>query len=660
MTTQDTRPPTLFVLELEGEAVQATIEPDFAIPAPFDVVASYGGVGLALGALARAMPDASSAGALAIGVGPGVVRGLPTAARATLFGRAALGGRLAQGQVGGSLGARLAVLADALVVRGRATGGRVLVVDANGRARLESVELPDDLLERNALLARRHETDAILCVGRAAERGVRFASIAVGGESPSFVGRGGLGLTLVELGLVAIVFSGAARSTRAQSPLTASLAASPRLLVRSEEGSLELWDRADSEGEVAHGGALAEQARGARATQHGCRGCPTPCGWTFERPGGKERGARFAAMRSLGAGLGVESFDDALRLLERANAVGVDAKELGAVLKASGIGSDVEELARAIDALGEAESRLGLGVVALDAAARTLHSQVVLSTRDPARLLGQCVGGGGVDPMRSFSVLTDVREPAHWRRWLEGTEITHAMLDSRTLEGKGRLVAFSEELAAAVDLVGFCAFSTGALLADGLVELDELARELGLVDAKSLRVAGASFALARRILDEAWGFDPRAETPDWCQERVGAAGMLPEYRSARGLSPEGRVLPTTLAKLGTRDVLVPKRPLAAGQASRAASTTAKRVELVATGELAERLIADLGPAPHLVDVPAPGTVEALLETLSERSATARFLGPARPIVIRRGDALPLTELLVEGDRLDLVLAVAGG
>ena len=102
--------------------------------------------------------------------------------------------------------------------------------------------------------------------------------------------------------------------------------------------------------------------------------------------------------------------------------------------------------------------------------------------------------------MRSFSVLTDVPDLARWAAWLAPTELDASSLDARTQVGKGRLVAFSEALLAAVDLVGFCAFTAGALLADGLVELDALARHLGFESATDLRVAGASYVLLRRHL----------------------------------------------------------------------------------------------------------------------------------------------------------------
>ncbi|MEX1025644.1 MAG: aldehyde ferredoxin oxidoreductase N-terminal domain-containing protein [Planctomycetota bacterium] len=662
-------------LRVAPDGVHAAFQDDCEFPGPLAAVARLGGVGLGLALLGLAAPTAARSAPLVVAVGEAVRRGTPTAVRATLLSRAALGGRVAQGQVGGSLGPRLAGLASALVVEGGgAPPGSVLVVEAGGAARLEMLELPDDLTQRTALLARRFGTDAVLAVGRAAERGVRFASLAAGGAAPSFVGRGGLGLALARTGVSALVLVAPPVDPVADRAFAERLLASPRLAARSAAGSLELFFAAAASGDLVdgdgraltalEGASRAHDAAALGVARHGCRGCPTPCGWTFESARGEDRPARFAATRGLGDELGITRFEDTLRLLAAADRVGVDAKELGAALalERASLG-DVAALKRRIDELGSSDSPLAEGAVALArraaGAPRALHGQVVRATTNQARLLGQCVGGGGVDPMRTFTVLSDSATLESWRAWLAPVDVPAAALDGGTGVAKGRLVAFQEELLAAVDLVGFCAFTAGALLADGLSTLDELGVRLGFADGRALRSAGATYVVARRWLDEAWGADPADERPDWAARELDAPGMLAEYRACRGLALDGRTNDELLAALGTEALLDPVRPLARyADAAPAPAPRSATVHLSAIGPLAEALARDLGV--ELAICVTPARVAALLEHLAHLPATAAFAGRATPAVWRAGQHLTPDFDLADGDRLDLVLAISGG
>jgi hypothetical protein len=125
-------------LDLGGDPAVARPRPFAADDPALRRVAARSGTALALALFARDAADPASDAPLVVGVGECVRRGLPTAARAGVSSRSPLSGRLADGQVGGDLGRRLASVADALVLRGRcAEAGALLVVDARGRARLE-------------------------------------------------------------------------------------------------------------------------------------------------------------------------------------------------------------------------------------------------------------------------------------------------------------------------------------------------------------------------------------------------------------------------------------------------------------------------------------------------------------------------------------------
>jgi aldehyde:ferredoxin oxidoreductase len=139
-----------------------------------------------------------------------------------------------------------------------------------------------------------------------------------------------MGAVLGGLGLKAVcVRARAGRATRPrEAALLETLARSPRLAERSRGGTLELFSSAAARGlaERGAGEALAVEAGERAAEQHGCRGCPTPCGWVFERSDGTRQGARFGASHALGLALGFESLDEALFLLAACDRLGIDAK----------------------------------------------------------------------------------------------------------------------------------------------------------------------------------------------------------------------------------------------------------------------------------------------------------------------------------------------
>ena len=143
--------------------------------------------------------------------------------------------------------------------------------------------------------------------------------------------RGGLGAALASAGVVALtVESGPGPSSPAgaggdASDLERALVRSPRLLSRASGGTLELAPTRATDLEV----------EGARE-KHGCAGCPTPCGWSFQvegrgGPSGAPRvGGRFSALQ------GFADRGDPLALLQRCNDLGVDARVAARLLAGAG------------------------------------------------------------------------------------------------------------------------------------------------------------------------------------------------------------------------------------------------------------------------------------------------------------------------------------
>ena len=605
---------------------------------------------------------------LAVCVGSLVRRGYPTAARASVASRAPLTGLFSEGLVGGSLGRRLAAVADGMFVSGRVEGaGQVLVVDANGDARLE---VHADLAgasprEVHSRLEARLGPCGTLSIGLAGERGIALASLASGGDVPHFVGRGGLGAVLGRCGLKAIAVCAPEVPEAGSSDLVARLGRSPRLLARAEGGTLELFDAFAQRGDVAGSAAdlarLGEQARVARAGRHGCRGCPTPCGWEFDTRRGAAQSARFGASHALAAALRFSDLDDALELLRTCDELGLDAKELGATLALVGPRdlAHAQALVREICAGSGEGARLARGSVAL---ARELGLETpsakgaaVRPDGSVASLLGQCVSSRGGDPMRTFPFLAvDGADLAAFRASI-GIALPAQAADPSSPEGKGRLVAWHEDWANALDMLGFCAFSGAALLADGLFTPEELSRELAADNFAgselSLLDAGGALSVLQRRLNERYGALPGSDEPSWPAGRARIGEAWAEYASVRGLDPHsGRV---TAERCEALEALRPWR-------CELAVTELRPVEPLREPRRrgCVTLRARGGELRTLeLELELPATAGEVLAALGR--SEPRWVS-ARPAIFREGVALSHDALVRADDELTLLVVLAGG
>jgi len=645
------------------------------------VLAEFGGGALGLAILLAARRRGAPA-PLVLAVGEAVREGLPTAARAAVLGLSPASGLYAEGHVGGPLGARLARNLDALALGGRTTlTGAVLVLAADGRPALVArpALLGLGAAETNRRLALEFAPASVLSIGPAGERGSVLSNLAAGEAPPSFVGRGGLGARLGELGLKAVVVCGAEPAARGEGELRARLLSSPRLAARAAGGTLELVAAAAARGELARAEAhaLAHEVETRREERHGCRGCPTPCGWVFERAGGGRQGARFGASEALGSDLGL-GFGEALELLALCDELGLDAKEVGALLALELAAGTLPRGARAalelyVRALLDAGAPGARGVAQrareLGCAVPLVRGLALRPARELAERLGQRVASGGTDPMKSFPFLLESAGIAALRALVPGQPLPEAALDPRTPLGKGRLVWGHENLVAAVDTTGFCAFSAAGLLADELASLDELAQWIlpaalreparsawaAVTPGARLLALGAHVVLARRELDALRTDGADVELPEFAQAELAQPGLLDEYRALRGLDAADAPHAQALAAFGTPAVLAlarcadgaPLEPVAAGPRQLA------RVRLRG---------ADL-PAGAELELALPAPLGALLEALRAHPelAAGRFHdGRFLPAVFRGGRRLVPSELVHPGDELEFLALIGGG
>jgi len=611
---------------------------------------------------------------LAVSVGDAVVRGVPTAARATVTGRAPERPGVTEAQVGGGFARAMAAAGlDVLVVSGGGPAARIRLVpdappvvesvDGPLEAPPRALRGPRTIPERAAALVA--EGECALLVGPGADLGLSFANIAsVDGprdRAPSFVGRGGLGAAFARAGVVAIVAEGeAAAPDPADAALLALLRRSPRLAARAAEGTLELG---------AHRAArdLAEEARGRPRERHGCRGCPTPCGWVFDLPGGRAVGGRFSALRAALGG------DDAMAFVERCNALGVDAVAAAEVLG----GAPPEDL---LDAGSPARQR-----AAERAAAPRPADLDVAVPGDLAAAVGVAVSARGPEPLRSLSVFgldpSSARAIVTPLPWTDGAD---AAADA------GTLARWHECFAAALDVVGFCAFSGAGLLADGVATPGELAARLA-------PVRGARPGWSLRGVGAGEGQDPAADMLAAGAEHLARHARLGGGHDAQGRAagradgPGGEALARAIEAYG-RAASVPFLPAPLPGASgrggadpagpgpdaggeprdpdRTRGTSAPsgasdlpRVRLRASGFLAER-IAGHGERELLVEVAAATPADAVRALAASRPGSARWLlgpdGRVLPAALVGGAPTGPAAALRDGDLVELVLLIPGG
>jgi len=381
----------------------------------------------------------------------------------------------------------------------------------------------------------------------------------------------------------------------------------------------------------------------------------------------------------LGVALGLDDPTDALGLLAACDEVGVDAKEAGAALevwaraRALGLTEDGPSFGVAEDfsgkirdlARGEGEGwALSLGAEGLaerfGLEAPTSRGEALRPRHGVGGTLAAEVAARGAEPMRTFAFLLEGGIPRERAaKIVAPLGLSSRGLDPEDAREKGRLVWWHENFVAAIDSTGFCAFSAAGALADGVMELEELAAELlGVPTSSAAREEFLSRGAALCLLAlEVTG--PRTSGSSSLDELM---EPWEEYRALRGLDSAGAVLPEVAAGLGRGGVLRWDRAGSVTEEERPAHSQARgdgELSFSGTGELGHALGDKL-----VLSVELPLSMREALEVLSRERAEVRkllFVNES-PIATgwRDGERVDLDDQLADGDHLDLVLAVGGG
>ena len=544
-----------------------------------------GGVGLATYLLNALCPPGADplgpANPLIFAASPFIGTGITTAAKLAVATRSPQ-----TGMIGDSLSSSYLAISlkrtghDALVLLGRADEPTLLVVD-DDRVRFEPA---DDLLGLDpaataaSVRARLGADYRVAAIGRAGERGVRYASIVNDGR---LAGRTGGGAVMGAKNLKAIAVRGS-HATSVADP--AGLAAAARDLAARSLGpatakyrevgtaaNVAFFDRVGIlptrnfssgrfEGAEAIGGETLLLEHG--ADKHACAACTVGCEHHYQtrddKPSKKVR-LEYETLFALGSLCGVDDPNVVLRAAARCDELGMDAISTGATVawamecRQRDVGTgfddelpafgDGEALLRTIERIG---TREGVGALLAEGSRRA----------------AELVGGGsgdwamhvkglempGYDPRQlptfALGLAVAARGACHNRTTAYEVDLSDQLEPDATPLERARAAAASEDRAALMDSLTICKFLRGCF-ADFEAETAALYEMVtGLeTSADDLRAAGARIVAEKKLFNQRQGWTRaddtlpprlRADVPD-------LDAMIEAYYQLRGWNPDGTV-----------------------------------------------------------------------------------------------------------------------
>ncbi|MCG8338282.1 MAG: aldehyde ferredoxin oxidoreductase family protein [Proteobacteria bacterium] len=338
----------------------------------------------------------------------------------------------------------------------------------------------------------------------------------------------------------------------------------------------------------------------ADSKKHGCFRCPLTCGkrWSIKTgnlKGEQGNGLEVAHLISLGLTLGVRNIAEILFLIKRCNQMGLDLNEFSGVLGMA-VDARIRNLITAEDCdgllldWGNAKAfdqmvdlvahRNGLGnilaegtklaaeIIGGGAENYALHMKGMHwpAHSAPPFVLAFSTSTRGGDFLKGVPHLLLQPVNAHISKKLFGA--TAKTMNIYSHEDKGRSVWWHENYKMVTDSLGICFYLTQTLITHGILSPDHLARILNTAcgyrfDGEKIMIAGERGYQVERAINNLRGFSrkedsftKRPEPDSWGQGiDLNKKGMLDEYYSYRGLSPEGFLTKERLNELGLEDVL---------------------------------------------------------------------------------------------------------
>ncbi|MCC6022900.1 MAG: aldehyde ferredoxin oxidoreductase family protein [Desulfurococcaceae archaeon] len=560
---------------------------------------------------------------LFFGVGPVVGTGFPLGARLNVTAKSPQTGILGDSNVGGHFAPELKYAGfDQVVIEGRSSRPVYLYIH-DGAVEVRDADGLWGMRVREAYEAIRREVGdpgvQIAVVGPAAENLVRFSGIFFNRSRPA--ARTGLGTVMASKGLKAIAVRGDGYVEVAKPELFEKLVEEVEFEVYSHEqywprrvmGTTRILMAANkigvlpgkhfTEPEVPYAFEVSGEMLALRynVKNRACFSCVVPCSRVFVVKRFSEcfisEGPEYEALAGMTVRIGNKDLDKALKAIELVNDLGMDVISVSEVLswamelysrgvlsreEVGGLSLDWGDMEVVMELLMDIAYRRGFGDVLADgvvAAAEKLGKGLEIAFHvkrlemiqaDPRGLkgygLGFAVSSRGADHLRSEPFIELSDDPEVGLMMFGEPEATLRL----GVRGKGRLVAYYENLCALVDSLGVC-----KNLAENMdiLNYQKVAKLVEAVTGMTLSVAEVE-AIGERIVNLERVYDVREgvrREHDVLPERflreplkVGASTghvieldlMLDEYYRVRGWDVRSGI-PTVrkLEELGLRDVV---------------------------------------------------------------------------------------------------------
>jgi aldehyde:ferredoxin oxidoreductase len=574
-----------------------------------------GGRGLAAFLLYRLLPPGtdplSAQNLLIFAVGPFVGTKVPFSSRWSIAAKSPLTGITGSGNGGGNFGPCLKWAGlDGLVISGKAARPSYLFID-NGEFSLRPADHLWGRSPEEASIAIRSEIGAspsdphvgVAAIGRAGEQEVRLSVILSNDHS---AGRGGLGAVMGSKRLKAVavrgsrkvdVFDSAALNRKARD-MTDELMAQPMYSRFLKYGSMSaLKDRYGVLGGfLTYNGQKGSCPHLSRIDgdamypylwpSESCFGCPMPCTHYFAVEEGKYgpakgRGVQAATSLAFGAQCGMTDVEAILTAHARTNHYGLDLISAPVVIafamecyQRGIIGREITEdldlswananhaVLESIELMGQNEGFgrvLNRGVKVLseewgeESKAFAFHVKGMETTDADPRVfptwgLMYAVSSRGADHCRALCFAEMGGMPEEVLKRIAGTA---EPADPNGIEGKGKVVAYCEDMRALADSLELCKFATQGHLGypENLTDLFHYATGLKW-SAEEMRLAGERIVQLERLFNLREGMTAKDDTLPgrFLSEPVldgpgkgrvvRLAPMLEEYYQARAWDPE--------------------------------------------------------------------------------------------------------------------------
>ncbi|HIE32053.1 MAG TPA: aldehyde ferredoxin oxidoreductase, partial [Methanosarcinales archaeon] len=406
----------------------------------------------------------------------------PMSGRHSFVTKSPLTGTIVDSSGGGFFGSELKRAGlDALIITGESDAPVYIRIDDDDMSIDDASSLwGTNVREATELLTAEHD-GRVACIGRAGERGVRFASIM--NDRVHASGRGGIGAVMGQKYLKAIVLRGTGRPgvadeegfRDAREEILRLLRANPALKSLSTYGTPSLVslinyfklmpvrnfrDVRIADVESISGEYIRENYS---LKRHSCHRCSVACKRStrelIEIP-------EYETIAMFGPDCDNDDFDKITDANRICNDYGMDTISCGSTIAChQEICGETHELTELVSMIGEREGiggELGMGSRAYsevrNAGEASIHSKgMELPGYDPRGLLGQ-----------ALAYATSNRGGCHTRAYMVAPEIIGKpkLIDRRTLIGKPGLVSIFQNLSAAMDSLVMCRFSSFALSAE--------------------------------------------------------------------------------------------------------------------------------------------------------------------------------------------------